>query len=226
MERDELRALILEILRENPQTHLNAVIGEVKRRCPDYRSYDALSVQEIIWDLLLQGILAPGKNSLNLNLPFVHVTEYGERALAEETLLHDPSGYMKKLESRIGGALPPIIAAYLRESLLSFLAGREFAAVVLLGIAAKECLRLLPKPLPKDITGVAHWLVLRGLPAGMADSLGVAITGLRRIASYTEDQNGHPSARPVTRETAHAHLLLFFDYCAQLLKATDRLAKK
>ena len=228
MERDELRKLVIEILRANPQTHLNAVIGEIRRRHPDFRGYDALLVQEIIWELLLQGVLAPGKNSLNLNLPFIHLTEYGERALAEETLLHDPAGYIQKLEARIGRALPPVVSAYLRESLHSFLAGRDFAAAVLLGIAAAECLRALadriPGELPTDVTGIAHRFVLLGFPQTEADSLAVAVSGLRRIAGYTRDHAGRPAAREVTRETAHAHLLLFFDHCAQLYAALDRLA--
>ncbi len=223
MERDELRELVIEILRENPQTHLHAVIGAIKRRCPDYQSHDALTVQEIIWELLVQGVLAPGKNSLNLNLPFIHVTEYGERALSEETLLHDPSGYMKKLEARIGGALPPVIASYLRESLLSFLAGREFAAMVMLGVAARECLRAVPMTLPDDIAGISHRFVLHGVPARAADSIAVAIAGLRRIADFSVDWDGRPTVRPVTRETAHAYLLLFFDHCGQLLAELERL---
>lgn len=230
MEREELRELVIEILRENPQTHLNAVIGEIRRRHPDYRGHDALSVQEIIWELLLQGVLAPGKNSLNLNLPFIHLTEYGERALSAETILQDPSGYMRKLEARIGRAVPPVIFAYLRESLLSFLAGRYLASAVLLGIAASECLReladKLPGELPADVTGLAHRFVLLGLSQAEADSLAIAVAGLRRIAGYTLDRNGRPAAREVTRETAHAHLLLFFDHCARLSAALDRFARK
>ena len=229
MEREKLRELVIEILRDNPQTHLNAVIGEIKRRNPDFRSYDALSVQEIIWELLLQGVLAPGKNSLNLNLPFIHLTEYGERALSEETILQDPSGYIQKLEARIGRALPPVISAYLRESLRSFLSGRDLASAVLLGIAAAECLReladKLPGELPVDVTGLAHWFVLLRFSQAEADSLAIAVSGLRRIGGYTLDHNGRPAAREVTRETVHAHLLLFFDHCAQLYAALDRLAR-
>ncbi len=230
MEREKLREHVIEILRANPQTHLNAVIGEIRRRYPDFRGYDAISVQEIIWELLLQGVLAPGKNSLNLNLPFIHLTEYGEQALSEETILQDPSGYMRKLEARIGRALPPVISAYLRESLHSFLAGRYLASAVLLGIAAAECLRALadrlPGELPADVTGLAHRFVLLGLSQPEADSLAIAISGLRRIAGYTLDHVGRPAAREVPRETAHAHLLLFFDSCAQLSAVLDRLARK
>ncbi len=229
MEREELRELVIEILRANPQTHLNAVIGEIRRRHPDYHSYDALLVQEIIWELLLQGVLAPGKNSLNLNLPFIHLTEYGERALSEETLVHDPTGYIRSLEARIGRALPPPVSAYLEEGLRSFLAGRNLAAAVLLGIAARECLRgladVLPEELPPDITGIAHRFVLRGLSRTEADSLAVAVSGLRRIADYALDRDGRPTLREVTRETAHAHLLLFFDHCSRLYGGLDRLAR-
>jgi len=219
---------VIEILRANPQTHLNAVIGEVKRRFPDYKRYDALLIQEIIWELLLEGVVAPGKNSLNLNLPFIHLTEYGERALAEETVLHDPTGYMLAIETRSGRPLPRTVRVYLEESLLSFLAGRNFASAVLLGIAAKECLdefsKSVPGPLPADITGLTHRFIALGLPEEAGASLAVAITELRRIARYLEE-DGRPATRPVTRETAHAHLLLFFDHCAQLLSGLQRLTR-
>ena len=91
MDKASLRPLVLDILRKTPQTHLHAIETEIRRQTEDYERHDALVLQEIVWDHLVHGVLAPGKNSLNLNLPFVHVTEFGTACLESgEALVHDP----------------------------------------------------------------------------------------------------------------------------------------
>ena len=71
MDRSRLSLLVFDVLRKNPQTHVHAVENEIRQIADDYDRHDVLTLHEIIWDLLVQGVLAPGKNSLNLNLPFV-----------------------------------------------------------------------------------------------------------------------------------------------------------
>ncbi|MBU0595900.1 hypothetical protein KJ567_04370, partial [Candidatus Bipolaricaulota bacterium] len=77
MEKQQIRELTLQVLQKNPQTHVHMIENEIRQLTNEYDRHDTLALQEVVWDLLVQGVLAPGKNSLNLNLPFVHVTEYG-----------------------------------------------------------------------------------------------------------------------------------------------------
>ncbi len=238
MEKRELRPLVLDFLRRVPHTHLHAVIAHVKETSPDYERHDALKVHEVLWDLLLQGVLAPGKDSLNLSLPFVHVTDEGLRSLEEETLLLDPDGYLTALGERAGGSLDEAVLAYVRESVLSFLAGRDRACVDLLALAAERLLDLLVEAQARTLgtarerstflgriaragrSTEARVAVLREalsdvhLSTPAAEALDRDVTGLLSLLRYARDEAGTPCPRPVDRETAHANLLLFPGHCA------------
>ena len=39
-------------------------------------------VQEVFWRLLAEGILAPGVDSSNMDLPWFHITQFGQEVLA------------------------------------------------------------------------------------------------------------------------------------------------
>jgi len=238
MEKRELRPLVLDFVRRVPHTHLHAVIAHVKEASPDYERHDALKVQEVLWDLLLQGVLAPGKDSLNLSLPFVHVTDEGLRSLEEETLLHDPDGYLDALAERAGGPLDEAALVYVRESVLSFLAGRDRACVDLLALASERFLDLLVEKQVRTLRTARERATLLGritragrsaearasvlrealadvqLPAPAAAALDRDIPGLLSLLRYARDEAGMPCPRPVDRETAHAILLLFSGHCA------------
>lgn len=133
MDKATLRPVVLEILNAAPQTHFHAIEHEVRRRIEGYERHHALILQEILWDLLLQRVLAPGKNSLNLHLPFVHVTEYGAQCLQSgEQGVHDPDRYLQRLERAVGRPLDPETIHTVSDALTVFLSGKPAVAVVLL----------------------------------------------------------------------------------------------
>ena len=247
MDKAELRPLVLEVLRREGQTHLHAIDHEIRRLAPEYQRHDILMLQEIIWELLLQGVLAPGKNSLNLNLPFVHVTEYGARCLEEDALvLHDPDGYLERLEQHVSDPLDEVVRESVRESLLAFLAGRFIAAAAMLGMAAERCLDLVivayleavADPARKHafegaLKGAAgiqdrfdivkKELVALSLPKELRDALDPLWSGLSGLVRYTRDDAGHPVVRAVDRSTVHANLLLYPQYCKQVYELIGHL---
>ena len=241
MDKAELRPLVLEVLRRDGQTHLHAIDHQIRRVAPEYERHEILKVQEILWELLLQGILAPGKNSLNLNLPFVHVTEYGAQCLEEDALvLHDPDGYLGRLEQHVGTPLDDVVRESVRESLLAFLAGCYVAAVVVLGVAAERCLDLLIAAFSETIAdqtrkgafesalkGAARSLKRRSdvlcdellslsLPPKLLGDLDVQMSRLINIVRTARDDAGHPTVRTIDRDTAHANLLLFPQICKRI----------
>jgi len=240
--------MVLKALRREGQTHLHAIDHEIRRLAPEYQRQDILKLQEILWELLLQGVLAPGKNSLNLNLPFVHVTEYGARCLEEDALvLHDPDGYLEQLKQHVGDPLDEVVRESVRESLLAFLAGRFVAAAAMLGMAAERCLDLViaayleaaADPSRKqafeaalnDAVGgvkdrfdiVRKELVVLSLPKELRDGLDPLWSGLSGLVRYTRDNAGHPVVRAVDRGTAHGNLLLFPQYCKQVSELIGHL---
>ncbi len=248
MDKAELRPLVLEVLRREGQTHLHAIDHEIRRLAPEYQRQDILELQEILWELLLQGVLAPGKNSLNLNLPFVHVTEYGARCLEEDALvLHDPDGYLERLEPHVSDPLDEVVRESVRESLLAFLSGRFIAAAAMLGMAAERCLDLViaacleavADPSRKqafegavnDAAGrirdrfdiVRKELAALSLPEELRDGLDPLWSGLSGLVRYTRGDAGQPVVRAVDRSTAHANLLLFPQYCKQVYELIGHL---
>ena len=99
--------------------------------------------QEVFWQLVGEGVLSPGFNYSNPNLPFFHVTEHGQQVLASaEPQPYDPTGYLAALRDRIATADPTVVA-YLAESLETFRKGNLVASIVMLGIAAEWVFLLL-----------------------------------------------------------------------------------
>ncbi len=226
MDKSELLPHVFAVLRREPQTHLNAVEYQVRRSVEGYERPDALHVQEVVWDLLVQGVLAPGKNSLNLNLPFFYVTPYGRECLESGSiLLHDPQGYLSRLREGIGGPLDETLATYVRESQRAFLAGAYAGAIALLGIAAQRCLDLLeaawptgaaqgPSPRGGGLSGsgravLAEQLLQLDLPDAQRVELEHRLDELFVLIGHSRDPQGHPTVPPADRATVQAHLLLF-----------------
>ena len=246
MKKDDLRPLVLEILRRDSQTHLNVVISQVKNLVEDYQRHDALKICEIIWELLVQGVLAPGKNSWNLNLPFVHATEYGLRCLEEDAvLLHDPNGYLERLEERVGQSLDDIVLTHVRESLLTVLAGRYQAAAVMLGVASERCIDLLAQAYTNTMADKSRRetferklkqagrnikqrldilqdeLFALALPTELGNDLDIQLSGVFALLRCSRDDAGHPTGQTIDRDTCHAHLLVFPQYCKRIYALID-----
>src|SRR5262245_3178620 len=115
---DEARGLIMQAMRTdgwNQISHLTGQVGILRARAqgidpnqrPSYQGGrqflqpgDETLLLEVIWSLIIQGILVPGTNDTNPNLPFIRLTEYGQRCVREERLLpHDPDGYLREFHA-------------------------------------------------------------------------------------------------------------------------------
>lgn len=230
MDKGELRRLVFEVLKRDPQTHLNAVEFQVRSIAQEYERHDALLLHEVIWELLVQGVLAPGKNSLNLNLPFLHVTDYGARCLESgEIMLHDPDGYMRTLEAAVI-PLDQTVRTYVRAAQDAFLAGNYIATMTLLAGAGERCIDLLKAAIFDDADETSSsWLptlqriIARlgsmEIAADLGEEIELQLNGLRTLIGHTRDQDGSPRAVAIDHETAYAALLLF----PRELQAVNRL---
>lgn len=247
MEKAELTPLVLEALRQKPQMQYNDLDSLLAKLTPDYDDRrDALKVSDVIWDLILQGLVAPGvqcsgMGSSALRLPFIHVTDYGMRCLeADAVMPHDPDRYLDRLEQLVGQQVDDVLFTYVREGLLTFLGGHYLAATVMLGVASEQCIDLLIEAYSQAIAEPTHQLafqrkvkqagrsvkrrfdVLRdellvlALPAELKDALDIQLSGVFTLIRYTRNDAGHPTGATVDRDTAHANLLLFPRYCKRV----------
>jgi hypothetical protein len=245
VEKAELRRLVLGILKDNPQTHLHSIESELRKHADNYGRRDALTLQEVVWEFLVQGVLAPGKNSMNLNLPFVHVTEYGVRCLEDGAILaHDPERYIERLIERAGGTPDEIITESTREGLQAFLAGRYTAAVVMLARAAEHLFDRLITSLIRsgrragrgtktlETCGrapdrryrvIRRALSSRHLPSGLDDELEPQLAGLQSLIQLTRTDRGGPRVPTLNRDRVLGLFLLFPDQCRFLYSLTDHL---
>ncbi len=125
-------------------------------------------IYHTLWELHLQGILAPDPTPMDPAdydghrgvLAFRHfqLTPYGVEVLSEaddRILVHDPEGYLANLE----GAEPPPdteMTAYLEESLAVFRGGQLRATVLLLHMASERLLDCLATALGRALARDGH----------------------------------------------------------------------
>lgn len=216
MDKALLRPLIFEVLRRTPQTHLHAIENEIRQKVEGYERGDALLVQEAVWELLLQGVLAPGKNSLNLHLPFVHVTEYGQRCLDEGAIVaHDPDGYVAWLRAETANAASDEVVECARDALLAFHRGLFRASLVLLSRAAarvfaefraatEEGARSRPD---RGTRGEGSPAIP---PGGGAEP---GLSELEALVRLAHSETGEPLVPSASRESALGRILLFPEQC-------------
>lgn len=235
MDRSELRSVVYDVLRKTPQTHFRAVENDVRQRSDAYERRDVLLLNEVLWDLLRQGVLAPGKNSLNPDLPFVHVTEYGARCLEEGTILaNDPDRYVERLTEATRGDAPAVVYESARLALLSLLDGRPPTCLILLAHAAEQVLDDLASALirrgRRDGRGTKRLEAARGVLATLPDAVSRTVSGwhlpqelteqadrqiseIVTIARFGHRRSGRPLVPEADRELGLAHSLLFLEAC-------------
>ena len=226
MDKAKVRELALQVLQKNPQTHVHMIENEIRQLTDDYDRHDTLTLQEVTWELLVQGVLAPGKNSLNLNLPFVHVTEYGARCLDDGAIrAHDPEGYAAQITSigpagNAGDEVDTILIESAREAQLCFLAGRLTAAIVMLARASEALVHRLAKaldavaPEPKvELASIVERLAARDLPPALAEQYQPQLAGLRSLLDLSRSDDGDPLVASIERDQVLGRLLLFPVQC-------------
>src|SRR5580704_5267856 len=104
---------------------------------------DETLLVEVIWELIIQGVLVPGLNDANQSFLFLRLTDYGKRCVEENRILpHDPDGYLREFHRAIPNA-DPTVTEYLTEGLQCYLRGLNRAAAVMLGGASEQAILLL-----------------------------------------------------------------------------------
>src|ERR1039458_3767497 len=71
-------------------------------QAPDlhYENPLANKITAVIWERIMEGVHAPGRSMQHPNLPYLRVTEYGQKCFdAGELTAHDPDDYLRRLKT-------------------------------------------------------------------------------------------------------------------------------
>lgn len=196
---------------------------------PSLRTRFIELANEVMWQLIIQGVISPGRDSYSIGPPFFHITSYGREVLQSEHVPpHDPTGYMKRLRELSRTAVTDVAIAYVEEALRCFMGGCPIAATLLLGVAAESVvLGLLdaleaagrrPRRSARTIKPKHEWLVsqYKEDKAGLPESLGFTLTLLYDMIRRQRNELGHPQEAPpnVSREEAYVYFRLFLEFVA------------
>jgi hypothetical protein len=238
-----LRLAVFERLRREPSWHhlptdaadFDQYIEHVN---PGQRHVAVFHLHEVLWQLLTEGVLAPGIDSSNLKLPFFHVTQFGRSVLGSTgPNAFDPEGYLDFVRGRVAAADPTVLA-YLAESLHSLRHGSVVASAVMLGIAAERVFLLLSDSLhaalsnakePKDFGALLEHFPMKpkldwvrakievlqtARIAGFPENASIVVVAMYDLIRQQRNELGHPRENPpsLTRDDVLANLQVFVRY--------------
>jgi hypothetical protein len=257
MRLEEARGFVMQALRQggwNQVVELFIVVGNLKAKAQGLdrsRTFDGRQfldrgdpelILEVIWSLIIQGILVPGLNDANQSWPFIRLTEYGKRCVQEDRILpHDPDGYLREFHNTVPNADQAIVE-YLTESLQCFIHGLNRAAAVMLGGASEKAVLLLIDSYTNSIADAMRKERIESevqkaqsifrkyelfdkqfspiksdLPKNLTDSIDSLLRGVFDLIRNSRNDAGHPaSGTLVDRDVVYSHLRLFVPYCTRV----------
>lgn len=205
-------------------------------------------IREIIWSLVIQGIVIPGGSTQQPDLPSMQVSDWGKKCLETgEFLPHDAGQYLARLKAHVPRVDTDILL-YLQESLTAFRSGAYLASAIMTGVATEKTLlvlrvameaafqtqdakdRFAAKTKNKLIKQAFDemWKRLDPVHAQLAadlnkEDLRAELSGTFDLIRKTRNDAGHPTGRQISREEAHNLLLLFPQYCRVVYDTIDWL---
>jgi len=239
------RYIVLERLRTDRSWQQYDLTGQGFDRIVEYvgnsqqgRSKLTILAQDVLWELMTQGVIAPGLNMHNPNLPWFHITEYGEKVLeCGEYVPHDPAGYLDMLHTQCPN-IDATVLAYLTESLNCFTRSNLISVVVMLGVASEQAFLLLCESLlnalesQKEGDKFRRILYQRAIKPKMdfvlkkveeiqnkykrplPDNVNIMLAAIFDFIRCQRNELGHPRPVPpkVSREEAFVNLRIFPNY--------------
>lgn len=208
-------------------------------------------VNEIFWQLIIQGVISPGLNAANPNLPHFHITDYGMKVLEEEKFIpHDPTDYLNKFSSTVVNP-DPIVLAYLTESLRCFTTGSFLASTMMLGIASERifidlCDVLLNslvnetekqqfQKICESISMISKftWVqdkiesIMKKNRSALPKNTKTALLGIFDFIRIQRNDIGHPqdNLQIPSRDDVYVNLRLFPQYCSTVKGVEEYISK-
>jgi hypothetical protein len=210
----------------------------VQHSDPPMPDEDKDLVRQIIWNLIIEGIIVPGASSYQPEVNFLTLSTYG-RSVINDTppAPYDPDGYLRHLTSSLP-ALDPIVLVYVKESLYTFLRGNLFSSVVMLGVASEQLILLLidsylsaisnserrgkarkkigdDRPIFTQFEGLRReFEPIKGqLRRDVSASIDIELDGIFNLLRMARNDAGHPTGLTPEPSQVYAYLQVFVSYC-------------
>jgi hypothetical protein len=255
IELEVLRSCVLEALRRRPGTQYRtleidtaSVAGErglpIRAGAePHLEEGDLRRYRELVWALVIEGIVAIGMNDANEAWPWLSLSEYGEGAIeAGRITPYDPDGYLTELANQ--QALDDIERRYIYQALVAFRRNLPDASAVMLGAASEHLVTLLGEAVENTDAAIAAtvhgkldgpvltlltWLQQyfsqrrAKLDREVRESLDTTFLGVAALIRAARNDAGHPQPVAVSRDQAFINLRLFVPYRAWVLAVIGAL---
>lgn len=209
---------------------------------------DVLRCWAKLWEYITNGVLAPGSDSTNMDLPFLHLTKYG-RDIIQGITPYSEHSYIQKIESVCNPLLDDISKMYLRETLKSLYRQCYLGGMILLGgFSEKVFLNFLDlflncihnstkkasfeskinnKFLATKFNEFLKFLnpLKANLPRDLRHQLNLWLNNFFNYVRNVRNKVGHPTGREISKEELYAMLLTFPRYLEALNKLADYFQK-
>ena len=207
---------------------------------------DKRRVMEVLWRLVVQGVLYP-RHIVDERNHFFGITELGEQIIDSGTdSPYDPFGYMKRLKDQ-APKLDSSTMTYVEEALQCFLSGQFTGAAVVLGVASENELldlieryeiSLLPAEQNKIRADIAKQNTIKrqfdkfyehlnqkkaNLSPILRGELNTFLNAIFNLIRLYRNDAGHPTGQRADRESVYANLNLFFSYARRISELKNEL---
>jgi hypothetical protein len=221
---DFVRQIVLKRLRDDPawrsfgsQWGNPQGIQYVKFTRDDLRDrFNELS-EEVLWQMVSQGIVVPSTNCDSIGNQF-RVTDYGLKVIIEGSFIpNDPMAYLNELKRRAPTVMTDTATTYASEALRCHNASCYTAAVLLLGVAAESAFLKLLDSVDSALQDAAErqklrkckfvkekhdWMVTkyqsldRSVLQQLPQSTGTSLVSLYNFIRNQRNDLGHPQETP------------------------------
>jgi hypothetical protein len=261
MRMEEARGFVFQVLRQGGANQFGQLLSNVginiaRKRDPSFdvsrlgyeggnkllTDQERTLILEVVWSLIIQGILIPGLSDSNQGWPFLRLTEYGQRCVQEDRILpHDPEGFLREFNREVPTADPTLVE-YLTEALQCYIRGLHRSAAVMLGGASEKAVLLLIESYARSIADSGSKQSFQSklekaqsifrkyelfdqrfaglkqrMPGDLTDNVDSQLRGVFDLIRGSRNDAGHPAiGSSVNRDAVYSHLRLFTPYCKRI----------
>ena len=214
----------------------------VSRSEYDMADEDANLVNEIVWDLIIERVLAIGLNSANPEWPFLRLTEYGKSLVdsGEEAIIHDVDGMIGILKSNIPQC-DKIIISYFIECLETYRINALLASSVMLGCAAEKLicvffdaylnwLEHISKKEHDNLAKAESYNIAKKftkltesikshkekIDFSLMEDYDLIVNSIFTIIRKNRNDTGHPTGKHISRDELRLMVYVFIKHCGRV----------